>query len=323
MSDMRAALYDGYGPPEVLYEGTVPRPVAAPGEILVRVLTASVNGGELAGRAGKLRPVTGLTGRGFPKRTGMDFVGEVVTPGPPGSGVTAGDRVWGLLPRRRMFGSAAEFVTVPPGKVARAPSSLDAAEAVSLLAGGTTALVALRDKARLRAGERLLVRGAAGGVGSVAVQLGRARGAHVTALAGARNLDFVRDLGADDAFDYATTGPAGLGRFDVVFDAVGTDLGAYRRLLAPGGRMVAIAFDLSRPGTSLARLLATTVYGPRRVRFFSGNPDRALLADLTALVEDGALRPVVDTVHPLSAIADAHRALERGGVRGKHVIRVG
>ncbi|MGC9379698.1 NAD(P)-dependent alcohol dehydrogenase [Streptomyces sp. MH13] len=323
MSEMRAALYDRYGPPEVLYEGTVPRPVAAPGEILVRVLAASVNGGEPAGRAGKVRLVTGLTARGFPKRTGMDFVGEVVTPGPPGSGVAAGDRVWGLLPRRRMFGSAAEFVAVPPEHVALAPSALDPVQAVSLPAGGTTALTALRDKARLRAGERLLVRGAAGGVGSVAVQLGRAYGAHVTALAGARNLDFVRDLGADEAFDHATTGAAGLGRFDVVFDAVGTGLRAYRRLLAPGGRMVAIAFDLAHPATSIAYLLASTAFGSRRVRFFSGNPTRALFTELTALAESGALRPVVDTVHPLAEIAAAHRALERGGVRGKHVIRVG
>ncbi|MGC9499687.1 NAD(P)-dependent alcohol dehydrogenase [Streptomyces sp. WG7] len=323
MSEMRAALYDGYGPPEVLYEGTVPRPVAAPGEILVRVLAASVNGGELAGRAGKVRLVTGLTGRGFPKRTGMDFVGEVVTPGPPGSGVAAGDRVWGLLPRHRMFGSAAEFVAVPPERVALAPSALDPVQAVSLPAGGTTAITALRDKARLRVGERLLVRGAAGGVGSVAVQLGRAYGAHVTALAGARNLGFVRDLGADEAFDYATTGAAGLGRFDVVLDAVGTGLRAYRRLLAPGGRMVAIAFDLAHPAASIAYLLASTAFGSRRVRFFSGNPTRALLTELTALAESGALRPVVDTVRPLADIAAAHRALEQGGVRGKHVLRVG
>ncbi|MFH9575575.1 NAD(P)-dependent alcohol dehydrogenase [Streptomyces sp. NPDC017454] len=322
MSEMRAALYDRYGPPEVLYEGTVPKPVAAPGEILVRVLAASVNGGELAGRAGKVRPVTGLTGRGFPKRTGMDFVGEVAGPPPPGSGVAVGDRVWGLLSRGRMFGSAAEFVAVPPQRVALAPSALDPAQAVSLLAGGTTSITALRDKARLSAGERLLVRGAAGGVGSVAVQLGRAYGAHVTALAGARNLDFVRDLGADEAFDYATTGADALGRFDVVLDTVGSQAPAYRRLLAPGGRMVAIAFDTARPAASIAYLLASTAFGSRRVRFFSGNPTRPLFTELTALAEGGALRPVVDTVHPLADIAAAHRALERGGVRGKHVIRV-
>jgi NADPH:quinone reductase-like Zn-dependent oxidoreductase len=315
---MRAARYDRYGPPEVLYEGTLPKPVARPGEVLVRVHAASVNGGELLGRAGKFRLITG---RGFPKGTGIDFAGEVAALDSPTPGLSVGDRVWGLLPRR--FGSVAEFVAVRPRQLALAPAGLDPVQAVALLAGGTTSITALRDKARLKAGERLLVRGASGGVGSVAVQLGRAYGAHVTALAGARNLDFVRDLGADEVFDYATTRPVDLGPFDVVLDtAIGTELSAYRRLLAPGGRMVSITFDSEHMLSSLAYVLASTVFGPRRVRFFSGNPTHRLLADLARLAESGALRPVVDTVHPLSGIAEAHRALEAGGVRGKHVIEI-
>ncbi|MPY53666.1 NAD(P)-dependent alcohol dehydrogenase [Streptomyces acidicola] len=317
---MRAALYDRYGPPDVLYEGTVPKPDTKPGEVLVRVHAASVNGGELLGRAGKVRLATGLMGRGFPKRTGIDFAGEVVDPGASDSGLATGDRVWGLLPRS--FGSAAEFVAVAPRQLALAPSGLDLVQAAALPAVGTTAITALRDKARLTAGERLLVRGASGGVGSVAVQLAKAYGAHVTALAGAKHLDFVRDLGADEAFDYATTGPADLGRFDVVLDTVGTAHPAYRRLLAPGGRMVAIAFDAENLAASLSYLLVSTVFGPRRVRFFSENPTRTLIAELTRLTESGAIRPVVDTEYPLADIAAAHRSLERGGVRGKHVIRI-
>ncbi|MFB9678917.1 NAD(P)-dependent alcohol dehydrogenase [Streptosporangium vulgare] len=316
---MRAARYDRYGPPEVLYEGTLPKPVAGPGEVLVRVRATSVNGGEFLGRTGKVRLITG---RGFPKGTGIDFVGEVAALGSPMSGLTVGDRVWGTLPRGS-FGSAAEFVAVRPRQLAFAPAGLDPAQAVTLLAGGTTSITALRDKARLRAGERLLVRGASGGVGSVAVQLGRAYGAHVTALAGAGNLDFVRDLGAHEVFDYATTGPADLGTFDVVLDtAIGTELGAFRRLLAPGGRMVSITLDYRHVLSSLSYVLASAVFGPRRVRFFSGNPTHRLFADLTGLVESGALRPVVDTIHPLADIAKAHRALEAGGVRGKHVILI-
>ncbi|TDQ55557.1 NAD(P)-dependent alcohol dehydrogenase [Actinorugispora endophytica] len=314
---MRAARYDRYGPPEVLYEGRAPKPVAGPGEVLVRVHAVSVNGGEIAGRAGKLRL---LTGNRFPKAVGIDFTGEVAEQGAGVTGLRAGDRVWGALPRGR-FGSAAEFVAVRPRQLARAPEGIDLVEAAALPVG-TTAITALRDKARLRKGERLLVRGASGGVGNTAVQLGRAFGAHVTALAGARNLDLVRELGADEAFDYATTGPADLGRFDVVFDTVGTGLGAYRGLLAPRGRMVAIAFDLEKAASSVSYLLASAVFGPRRVRFFSGNPRHDLFADLTRYVESGALRAVVDTVHPLADIAGAHRALEAGGVRGKHVVRI-
>ncbi|MFJ6573860.1 NAD(P)-dependent alcohol dehydrogenase [Streptomyces sp. NPDC091292] len=319
---MRAALYDRYGPPDVLYEGRVPKPVAGPGLVLVRVRAASVNGGELMGRAGKVRLVTGLAGRGFPKRTGVDFAGEIVALGSPAPGLKEGDRVWGVMPRSQGFGSAAEYVAVPPRHLALAPAGLDLVAAAALPAG-TTAITALRDKARITAGERLLVRGASGGVGSVAVQLGRAYGARVTALAGAKNLDLVRELGADEAFDYRTTGPADLGRFDVVLDTVGTEFRAYRRLLAPGGRMVTISFDGDHILTSLSCILASTVFGSRRVRFFSGNPTRELFDELTRLTESGAIRPVVDTVHPLADIAGAHRALEAGGVRGKHVIRIG
>lgn len=307
---MRAALFDRYGPPEVLYEGTVPEPEVEPGHVLVRVHAASVNGGESIARAGRLKL---LLGRRFPKRVGIDFAGEVVS----GPGFTPGAHVWGGLPRGR-FGAAAEYVAVRPRQLAPSPAGLDLVQAAALPGVGTTAITALRDKARLRRGERLLVRGASGGVGSVAVQLGKAYGAHVTALAGKGAFDFVRGLGADEVIDYRTD-PADLGRYDVVLDAYGGTPAAYRRLLGPGGRMVGIAF---RSAGDLGYVLASAVFGSRRVRFFSGNPRTELFADLTALVESGAIRPVVDAVHPLAEIAEAHRALEAGGVRGKHVIRV-
>ncbi|MEV6434250.1 NAD(P)-dependent alcohol dehydrogenase [Streptomyces anulatus] len=315
MNDMRAALYDRYGPPEVLYEGRVPVPARKPGEVLVRVHAASVNGGEVHGRAGKVRLVTG---RRFPQRTGIDFVGEVAEVDPAVTGPRAGDRVWGLL--GRTFGSAAEYVSVRPRQIAYAPGNVTSTEAVSLLAGGTTSLTALRDKAGLRAGERLLVRGASGGVGSVAVQLGKALGAHVTGLASAKNLDFVRELGADEALDHRATPLVDLNRYDVILDTVGTEHRALQRRLTAGGRLVSIAFDIDRPVRSIGCILGSVVQGRRRVRFFSGNPKHDLLAELTAYVERGDLRPVVDTVRPLAEIAAAHRALEAGGVRGKHVI---
>ncbi|MFF3172357.1 NAD(P)-dependent alcohol dehydrogenase [Streptomyces sp. NPDC057900] len=314
---MRAALYDRYGPPEVLYVGKVPVPEAKPGEVLVRVRAVGLNGGELYGRAGKVRLVTG---RRFPQRTGIDFAGEIAALGPSVTGVRVGEQVWGVLPRR--MGSAAEYVAVPARKVSPAPANLTPEQAVSLVAGGTTSLTALVDKAALKPGERLLVRGGSGGVGSVGVQIGKLLGARVTALAGAKNLDFVRGLGADEAFDYRTTGPAELGAFDVVLDTVGTLHRDFRRLLAPGGRMVAVSFDIEHTFRSLAYLLASARHGSGRVRFFSGNPDTELLTRLARYAEDGSIRHVVDTVRPLADIADAHRALEAGGVRGKHILRV-
>ncbi|WP_333749402.1 zinc-binding dehydrogenase, partial [Streptomyces sp. IBSBF 2394] len=228
--------------------------------------------------------------------------------------------VWGLLGRRT--GSMAEYVAVSPRRIASAPGNLTPEEAVSLLAGATTALTALRDKAALQPGERLLVRGGSGGVGSVAVQVGRLLGARVVALAGAGNLDFVRELGAEDVRDHRRTPLSALGRFNVVLDTVGTEPARVRRLLAPGGRMVAVAPDFDRPLAWLGTVLGSVAHGKGRIRFFSGNPDGALLAEAARLAEHGDLVPVVDTVHPLDRAADAQRALEAGGVRGKHVVRV-
>ncbi|MFJ9622109.1 NAD(P)-dependent alcohol dehydrogenase [Streptomyces sp. NPDC101181] len=315
---MKAVLYDRYGGPEVLYPGRVPVPSPKAGEVLVKVHAFSVNGGEAIARSGRIRL---LTGRRFPRRVGLDFAGEVAAPGAGVTGYDPGDRVWGVLGRTSGFGSAAEYVAVPAERVGHVPEGLDLVEAAALPVA-TTAVTALRDKARLRPGERLLVRGAAGGVGSAAVQLGRAYGAEVTALARTANLDFVRGLGAHQVVDQRATRPTDLGRFDVVLDCVGTEQRAFRGLLTPGGRMVAIAFDAKRPAASLGYIAASAVHRRGRVRFFSGNPLRADLDELARHVTEGTLRPAVDTVFPLEETAAAHRALEAGGVRGKYVVRV-
>ncbi|MGW2328353.1 NAD(P)-dependent alcohol dehydrogenase [Streptomyces sp. NPDC001700] len=297
--------------------GKRPTPTPAPDEVLVRVHAASVNGGELLDRAGKMRWVTGRT---FPKTSGIDFAGEVAATGSSVTGLREGDRVWGLLGRKS--GSMAEYVAVRPRQIAPAPANLTPVQAISLLTGGATAVTALREKAFIKPGERLLARGGSGGVGSVTVQIGKLYGAHVVALAGGRNLGFVRGLGADEALDYRTAHLSELGRFDVIVDTVGSQQPRFRRLLAPGGRMVAVTPDFDRLFASLATILASTIHGSGRIRAFSGNPGTELLTEITRYAEHGDIVPVVNAVHPLDRIADAHRALEAGGVRGKHIIRI-
>ena len=266
---MKAAVYDSYGGPEVLHEGLVAVPEPTSSELLVRVHAASVNGYDLIVRSGGVKM---MSGRNFPKRTGLDFAGEVVTVAGDTPQFRKGDRVWGVMPLHRVE-CAAEFVCVAPEHVAHSPAGLDLVLAAALPVVGATAVMALREVTDLKRGERLLVRGASGGVGSVAVQFARALGAHVTGLASATSLEFVRKLGADNALDYAKTGPKDIGPFDVILDTVGTDARAWRGRLTPGGRMAATVPDPRHPLISMAHFAATRVHGKRRIRFFSAKPD--------------------------------------------------
>ncbi|MEU8718650.1 NAD(P)-dependent alcohol dehydrogenase [Streptomyces sp. NPDC048663] len=261
---MRAVQYDRFGPPEVLRINQVPTPHPGLGEVLVEVHAASVDAGEIAFRAGKMRRITRAN---LPRSTGVDFAGRVTAVGSGVHSWHAGDAVWGLMPHLT-FGAIADYVTVPEQRLARAPKNLGFLEAAALPVSGTTALTALMDKAHLTHGERLLVRGATGGVGSITVQLGKALGAHVTALAGTRNLNWVKELGADLALDYRTTRPEELGRFDVIVDVVGTDLGAYRARLTRRGRMIPLAFDPDHIITSMVGTALRAATSPRRIKPF-------------------------------------------------------
>ncbi len=154
----------------------------------------------------------------------------------------------------------------------------------------------------------MLVRGANGGVGTAAIQVARALGGRVTALAGARHLDRLRDLGAEEAFDYHATSPRGLGRFDVVLDPVARNMRAYRRLLAPGGRMAAMA--IGSPG-DIAYLVASRIHGSRRVRFIQSPPTAELLTALAAYVDGKSVIPVIEAVYPLDVPAEGQPGLGR------------
>jgi NADPH:quinone reductase-like Zn-dependent oxidoreductase len=316
---MRVAEFDEYGPASVLKVRTVLRPTPEPGEALVRIHASTVNPIDTIVRSGMLKF---RTGKIFPKRIGIDFAGEIVDAGTDSKDLKVGDRVWGVMPltveKGVGQGSAADFVTISTSRIAKSPVALDFVQAAALSSVGAVAIIALRDKAQLKAGERLLVRGGAGGVGSVAIQLGRWLGAHVTALGSSKDLDFLRELGADVALDYRTNKPSSLPPFDVILDLAGTDLGAYRRRLTRRGRMFCLAV---KSLGALAYFQFSKIYGRKRVNFFSAEPLRETMADLTDYVDRGALRPIVDRVYPLEDIALAQHSVETGGGRGKRVLR--
>jgi 2-desacetyl-2-hydroxyethyl bacteriochlorophyllide A dehydrogenase len=313
---MKAVQINRFGAPDVLSLHEVDRPAPGGGEVLVQVEASSVNGHDVIIRAGGLKMVSG---RKFPLGIGLDFVGVVVAAGPEAADYRAGGRVWGTVhPRQRhATGAAAEYVVVPVDRVAPAPAGLTPSDAASLVVTGTTALIALRDSTYLQSGERVLVRGAAGGVGTAAVQLAHAMGGHVTALARDRHARALADLGADRVLGYDAS-PEETGTFDVIVDTPGSDLECYRRRLAKNGRMVTVGLSAS----ALAAIGMSAIHGSRRIRTFSANPDTALLEDLSEYVASGALRPVVSGVFPLTDIAAAQQAFSQGGTLGKHVVTV-
>ncbi|KPI09202.1 NADPH:quinone reductase [Actinobacteria bacterium OK074] len=318
MGEMKAVQIMSYGDAaDALRVRDVERPAPGAGDVLVAVEASSVNGHDVIVRAGELKMVSG---RRFPIGVGLDFAGTVAATGADVAGYRVGDRVWGTVhPRRRhTTAGAAEYVVVAADRVAHAPAGLSAVEAAALVVTGATALIALRDSVHLAAGERVLVRGAAGGVGTAAVQLAHAMGCHVTALARDRHAGLLTGLGADEVLDHGSTTSDRIGPFDVVLDTVGTELHCYRSRLARGGRMVTVGLS----GPALAAVAASTVHGSRRIRTFSANPGTDVLRELAERVGSGALRPVVHGVYPLADVAAAHRAFERGGVVGKHVVAV-
>ncbi len=316
MEQMAAVQFRRYGGPEVLEVVTVPRPVPGPVEVLVRVGASAVNQLDTAVRSGALKMVTG---RKFPKGVGLDFAGEVAAVGSAVTDVSAGARVWGsVAPRgRHLTGSAAEYVVVPADRVSPFPEGLSMVEAASVVTVGTTSITAVRDLGRAGPGRRVLVRGAAGGVGMIAVQLAHALGAHVTALARWEDTEFVLGCGADEVLDYRTVDAAGIGPFDTIVDMSGRDLLSFQRRLDRHGRMIAVNFG---SGAALAAIAGSTVFGGRRIRTFSDYPDRRLLTDLADFVRSGAVRPIVGAQYPLDRIAEAHRALSTPGRHGKLVL---
>lgn len=316
---MRAVVTDAYGPPEILTLAQVPLPRPAAGEIRLRVHAATVGRTDtttLRAHPFFARMMTGLL-RPKMRTLGMDFAGVVDALGPGVTAFRPGARVFGLSPER--FGAHAEYLCIPAdGAIARIPDGLPFGAAVV----GEGAWYAEATTRLLSEGDRCLIYGASGAIGTAALQLAKARGAQATAVVGTRHLDLARRLGADRVVNYEAGDFTTLDdRFDLVFDAVGkTSWFACRRLLKPGG--IFAATDLG-PGWSNILLGAWFLLtGSRRVRIpFPGDAPGAMQR-LAGLMAAGRFRGVFDRHYPLDEIVAAFRYVETGQKTGIVVIDV-
>lgn len=310
-----------------------PEPVAKKGQVLVEVHAASVNPIDAKIRGGALRAALRYP---LPRTLGMDVSGVVRA---VGEGVTrwqVGDEVMSS-PGPRTPGTYAELTVVNAQELGRKPKNLSHQEAASLPLAFLTAWQALVDKSALKAGERVLIQAGAGGVGTLAIQIGKHLGAFVATTTSAANAELVKGLGADQVIDYrAEQWDAVASDFDVVLDALGlAEAKKARKVLRKGGRIAGISTGLPERvkkagpvfgllGTGIA--MACNTIGSRLQgvpsRFFTRRADGAQLDLLADLCERGVIRPVIDTVYPLEQIVEAHRHIDSGRARGKLVIAV-
>ncbi|MFG2821608.1 NADP-dependent oxidoreductase [Kitasatospora sp. NPDC048365] len=312
MTTMKAISQNSYGTPEVLEEIEVERPVPGPSEVLVRVRAAGMNPTDW-----KHRQFPGFLDR-LPLVLGWDVSGTVEA---VGIGVTLhapGDEVFGMLPYPYGVGSFAEYVVAPARALVRKPADLDHVRAGAAPLAALTAWQALVDAADVRPGERVLVHAAAGGVGHLAVQIAKERGAYVIGTASAAKHEVVRGLGADEMVDYRTEDFTAVDKVDVVLDTVGGDT-ALRSLevLKPGGRLVTIAL-MDVPGNLAERAAELGVSAvPLLVE-----ADQQGMREIAGLLAAGRLRPVVEAVLPLAEAAKGHALGDTGRVTGKVVLTV-
>jgi len=317
---MRAAWIERYGPPDTVEIRDLPMPEPGEGQVLLRVRACSVNASDVELVTG--RPVYarlfGLTRPRF-HVLGSDVAGVVEAVGPGASRFAVGDAVFGDV--FESFGGFAEYAAVPEDRLIAKPDALDFATAAALPQAGVIALQALRPAGP---GARVLVNGAGGGMGSFAVQIAKARGAHVTAVDSAGKAGFLRGLGADRVIDYRAQDFAALGeRWDLVLDLFATrGMAAIRRALAPGGRYLLVGGHMA-PILSVLTLGTLMSIGRRTLRLLAARQSRDDLAEIGEMVAAGQLRPAVDRSYPLEETARALARVAEGRALGKVVVVMG
>jgi NADPH:quinone reductase-like Zn-dependent oxidoreductase len=319
---MKAIRYTRYGPPYVLRLDEVETPTPGCNDVLIRIHAAGVNAGDrilLRGAPFMVRLTSGLRA---PKHQilGADVAGEITAVGSNVTGYQPGDAVFGDLSGSG-YGAFAEYVVAPQRAVVLKPTRMTFEQAAAVPSAALTALQSVRE-AELQAGQQVLINGAAGGVGTFAVQIAKALGAEVTAVCSTRNLDMVRAIGADHVIDYTQEDYTRTGRrYDVMLDAAAyRPLSDNQRILAPGGVYVLI-------GGSGRQFLNVMLMGPwrsrtsgQRFRGFVKQPTEQNLSFVKELLDAGSVVPVIDRRYPLCEVPEALRYLEEGHARGKAVI---
>lgn len=303
---MKAAYIEKFGGPEVLVYGTLPDPVAGAGQVVVDVATASVNGADPKVALGDYKQTK------FPLILGRDFSGRVAAVGEGVSDLGIGDEVFGVLETGR-DGTYCEKVAVGASIIARKPAGVSHVDAVAVALTGLTAICAVEDALKLKAGETILVQGGAGGVASFAIQLAKSLGARVISTTSTGNVDYVRGLGADEVIDYRETDFRQVVKgIDAVFETVGGDVAIQSfEVLKPGGRAAFIASGAQAPKPERPDVTAIRPAVPRT---------RAHLERVAALLASGAVKPPPVTLFPLE---DARKALQVSAerhLRGKLIL---
>ncbi len=305
---MKAAFIEQFGGPDVLKYGDLPDPVAGPDQVVVDVVAASVNGADWRVRAGQYAEAK------FPLVLGRDFSGTVAALGAGVNDLKVGDAVFGVLEPGRE-GAYAEKLAITAAIIAKKPDGLSHVDAAAMALTGLTALISIETTLKLQRGETILIQGGAGGVASVAIQLAKQIGARVITTTSAANMDYVRNLGADEVIDYnAQDFTRVISGCDAVFDTVGGDVAQKSfAVLRPGGRAAFIASGAQAPK-------------PERGDVTSLRPAvgraRAPLERVAELVVAGAVRPPEVKLFRLSQAAEAHRVSEGRHFRGKLVLQV-
>jgi NADPH:quinone reductase-like Zn-dependent oxidoreductase len=320
---MRALRFHSYGPPDVLRIDEVPEPSPQAGQVKVRVHAGCLNPIDWKIRAGQVRLVPLF--RSPPRGVGSDFAGEIVAIGAGPSARRVGERVFGSLQQFGREGSLADFIVVSDERVLPLPDDVDFAQAAALPVAAGTALQALTDEAHVGPGQRVLITGAAGGVGHFAVQIAKHLGAYVLGVCSEANTAFVRELGADDVVDYAHDDfTRRSDRFDVVFDAAcASNFVAASNVMTPSGVYINTGGNATALiGTVGAAVFARLTSRQRAIPMTLRN-DARIWQRLLQLVRQKALKAHIERTITLEEVAEAQRQMETGHGRGKIVVRLG